>query len=67
MDAAKMYIHLFDSFTIEYQGEILNMREHLSRQSLSLLEVSGNWINRKFGRFGTYCSEYYFRSSCLSE
>ena len=39
MDAAKMYIHLFDSFTIEYQGEILNMREHLSRQSLSLLEV----------------------------
>ena len=40
MDAAKMYIHLFDSFTIEYQGEILNMREHLSRQSLSLLEVS---------------------------
>ena len=39
MDAAKIYIHLFDSFTIEYQGEILNMREHLSRQSLSLLEV----------------------------
>ena len=39
MNSSKMYIHLFDGFTIEYGGEVFNMRDYLSRQSLSLLEV----------------------------
>lgn len=39
MNSSKMYIHLFDDFTIEYGGEVFNMRDYLSRQSLSLLEV----------------------------
>ena len=39
MNSIKMYIHLFDGFTIEYGGEVFNMRDYLSRQSLSLLEV----------------------------
>lgn len=39
MNNSKMYIHLFDGFLIEYGDAVLNMRDYLSRQSLSLLEV----------------------------
>lgn len=50
MDENTMYIHLFDGFTIDYNGVFLNMREYLSKQALHLLEVlvlqSNGYVSR---------------------